>query len=272
MDSFTDMHELSKRANVDVKEFLGKPLIRYEDHRYILNVIKHAFCKGVLTTPPNLFYFDYHNDDCSTRLSDEELRKIAACSQRDFWSFVEWDSSPLDDDWLDTAIKLNLIKDVVSDVSEDTHYDQRDIKDIYGNTHHVYSVHPFWDSLSNHKGRLVDTARKSELKPIWDIFDWDFMPDRKHFDFKTLSNPLIIDFDLDYFTMHYNQFIFAWRQEIFDNSFFRRNESYMTPLSFIKDLIHKSSFVTIALESSYCGGLNEATYIYQILMDFLEKN
>ncbi len=276
--NYYKMLDLNERANIQVMELSDKPLIVYEDHRYLLNIIRYARDKEIFITqrPPNLFYFDFHYDDASVHnISDETFRNIASGPLKDFWSFVEWELSPRDDDWLTAALKMNLINDVISTGVPAVEVEEfKDFTDIYGNIHKIYPMHKFWDALLNSHGWLVDNARSDTFKPIWDILGWYSEPGRGfRFKEEPLENPLILDFDLDCFTIHYGQITLGWPPVIFENLFKKYNyDIYMTPLGFLQKIIQKSEFITIAFESPFCGGLWESAKIYQNLLDHLNSS
>jgi hypothetical protein len=96
----------------------------YDDHRTLLNVIFEAKRLDILRDTPNLVYFDHHDDACKLGKRSDLLDKIGVdnmnnATNKQFWSFVEFDLGTMDDDWLLTGMELDLIKDAILIGAED---------------------------------------------------------------------------------------------------------------------------------------------------------
>ncbi len=194
------MKNLSHRSNIIVRTVREKPVLLYEDHRTSLAVLEHARRHGVVSAPPTLVLFDRHDDAKPAQCGDARIQTVrnAQLSQEDFWQFVEWETSPLDDDWVRAAMDLGLVGDLILIGAGDTpNVDM--MKPVYqdpaGTTHRIFEVSHLWEGLG-YQGWLSDTACRQQWQPIWDLLGWD--PTEG---FSDASPPLVIDVDLDCFTL-----------------------------------------------------------------------
>lgn len=268
------MAGLDSRANMHHQRVGDRDVIVYEDHRYLLNIIDHARRCDVLTTPVTLVMFDYHDDMVSpprlvTPAHLAQMRpNIGTMSQRDFWSFVEWECSTLDDDWVTVGMELGFIGHVIvigarHDPNIDAlagHGKHGTYRDASGDDHLVASVGHIWSGLG-HQGWLSDGARSNDFKPIWDVIGWkpcEFTGDE--------PLPILLDFDLDCFSYEgpADRDRRPWTKADFMEPFEQEFGDW-TPKSFVGELMRESPFIGVARESRFCGGLGASDEILRHL-------
>lgn len=256
------MKELNKRANVRVKEFKGKDIVIYEDHRYLLNVLYHARSEAVLTGPVDLVRFDLHYDDLIP--STEALKKIAEYRSetpdlREFWNFTEFDLKSDDDDWLRAGYELGWIgNNILFNVCSGDYMPQVH-KDKEGNEHHLTDMGYIWEAIER-KGSLRQADEKNAS--AFDMIGWDGN------EFKDEYKPYVLDIDLDAFSVEIFGERMACPEEVLLNHLRRKNQFPYNSLQFMEKLIERSLFVSICTESLYCGGIAEAHKI----LSFLDRN
>lgn len=254
------LYELSKRANINTYLFHDKHIIVYDDHRALLNVLFEAKRLGVFTKTPNLVYFDLHDDACAVPPRSQLLEKmgvadLSQATNKQFWSFVEFDLGVLDDDWLLAGMELDLIKDAILIGQEKNHHIE-DLNGCYtsedGIIHKVYSISHLSSSLGC-RGCLGDSIIKEPYyQNVRDIMQFH----EGRFDGGDI-NPLVLDFDLDCFTTECREKTYAWPEEIFRREFC---DNYNVP-PFLHALLERATFITICREPGCCGGLGEANKI-----------
>lgn len=261
-----EMVELGHRANLihQTLEIDGasKSVIVYEDHRYLLNILDHARRCGKVPqgSGVTLVMFDGHDDARETCVPKKRLKAIRRKwpSQKSFWSFVEWELSPNDDDWVIVGMELGLIENVVLIGAHVTHnieamtatLDHGEYIDASGGRHFVANMTHLWAGLG-HQGWLVDTARSNVLEPIWRILGWNL----RTFDPDSAPAPLVLDFCLDCFAYKgpTDRPARPWQPEDFFQPFETRY-GRRTARELLRTLASISPFIGICRESPYCGG------------------
>jgi hypothetical protein len=252
---------LSARANIETFDFNGKTIVLYDDHRYILNVL-NDYRKNYDSVNsfrgytgkyecPNLIFFDRHDD--AKELSDELKNKIQKLDKeniRDFWNFVEFDVSTIDDDWVCIAMEMNLVKNVV----------------VFGNKEN--------DNIKKMKAAPIKTDSPALHQPSREYIGMD---QTKHVLFSfddsfLLTNVLdnsnceiedivfnsthVLDFDLDCFS----DGAACWCKE---------KMKEFCSLQKLKNLVTFANLITICREPGCCGGLGQSNKILQYLDEFL---
>lgn len=275
------MNELGNRKNILYSTFCEKPVLVYEDHRTLLLVLRHAIDKNVINkgTPPNLFCFDRHDD--GRDLSEDVMKQVRkyrkdAPTLREFSSFVEWDLSPLDDDWLKVALELGFINDVILVGTQDgnnfTNFNNN-YEDHTGLSHRVWRMGYIWNELE-YQGKLADTAIHS-YSCLWNALGWTI--ENGEFDFlSTRERDVLVDFDLDCFTVSIDGNLLAWPEDLIINCMKRKTEYLPTrkwsAQRFIKELIFNSPFTTIARESECMANSYESQLILMALDELYWNN
>ena len=107
---------LPSRTNVIVRHWNGIPIVIYDDHRWLLNVL-YAMQKYNYEIP-NLIFFDAHDDYGNVNLNGADLLKKMEVNkwdevdERKFLDFVEFEADPDDGNWLRIACELDIVNDV----------------------------------------------------------------------------------------------------------------------------------------------------------------
>lgn len=274
----TSMQDLCYRANIEVYNIKvygeNKYIILYDDHRSILNVLLEAKKLGMFSTTPNIIFFDKHDDACNPNIKANELfkqwgvEKIDDVSSRDFWSFVEFDLSPLDDNWLLAGMELGIINNaVVIGQKENTNID--DLKNKFdssdGKKHELYSIPHIDDSLSEQSCLGDAFIVKPYFQNVRNILGYN--KQSCYESSKEVTNQFVLDFDLDCFTTECEGKVYAWPESIFRNKYFLDDEVS----SFMSRLIKRSTFITICREPKCCGGLGESNKILGYLDRYFFK-
>lgn len=258
-----NLYELSYRANINVYHYNEKYIIIYEDHRTILNILFQAKKMGIFPQTPNLIFFDYHDDACENVQKSELLKKIGAkkledATDKQFWSFVEFDLGTMDDDWLLTGMELDLIKDAIVIGAEQDHniglFRGRPYISENKTEHELYNI-PHLSSSLDGRGCLGDTILKEPYyQRVRNIMQYNTDNNRR---FETNIYPFVLDFDLDCFSAEYKNIMMSWPEQIFSNEYGHGTKAF----DFIYNLIDRASFITICKESGCCGGIGEANKI-----------
>lgn len=271
----SSLYDLTMRANVLLTDVNDRDVLVYEDHRYLLFVTWYAAYKRIITPPINLVYFDKHDD--LSPLSAEAMGKvktlISSTDARQILSFVEWELNGLDSDWLKAMMELGLIGDAVligAVNPENLEDDEHEYTDHKGTKHVVYSVPHLWSSLS-HKGALSDKAISYRYSKIWGVIGWN----PSQYPNGLSDEQILLDFDLDCFTYEPAEWIGmrAWDREILDKMLSEESKSPYTTgwtgYRFLRGLLRKTPYITIAKESYYCGGTRQSEDALQNLLSAL---
>lgn len=273
MQEITSIYGLSNHTNIEVYSFHDKYIILYDDHRSILNVLFETKKLGLFSTTPNIFFFDRHDDACNPQIKAKDLlekwgvEKIEDVSSRDFWSFVEFDLSGLDDDWLLAGMELGLINHAVV-IGQYENSNMSDLNNLFessdGKVHELFDISHLDYSLGS-RGCLGDNVIKEPyFENVRNIFEYNQPPYGRYDKFsKEVTNPIVLDFDLDCFTTECENNVYAWPEAIFREKYYD-NE---TVQYFMYRLIERSTFITICREPKCCGGLGESNKI----LGYLDK-
>lgn len=270
--SMSKIH-LNHRSNVNTYHFNEKEIVIYDDHRYILNIVFILRKNGIIDQPIDLIYFDYHQDKCPVKKSIKKRAKKFELSKipiEEFYSLVEFELNPLDDDWLLTGMELDLINNAVvigaedgsPEIGHEEYVDQRE------GVHNFYSIPHLNFSLGS-RGCLGDhVIKKDYYNKIRMFFGYNTeFSDRFTVN---IDRPFILDFDLDCFSGQFRNKHIAWPEEMFETEL-RKRVGYdsISPYNFITQLIDSSQLVTICREPNCCGGIGEANKILSYLDKYL---
>ena len=200
MQEITSIYGLSNHTNIEVYSFHDKYIILYDDHQ--INA-KDLFEKW-------------------------GIERIEDVSSRDFWSFVEFDLSGLDDDWLLAGMELGLINHAVV-IGQTENSNMRDLNNLFessdGEVHELFDIYHLNYSLGC-RGCLGDNVIK---EPYY----------------------------LDCFTTECENNVYAWPEAIFREKYYDNEEVR----HFMHKLINRSTIITICREPTCCGGLGESNKI-----------
>ena len=267
MQPITSIFGLSNHTNIEVFSFEDKYIILYDDHRSILNVLFEAKKLNKFGTTPNIIFFDRHDDACNPNLNANELlqrwgvNEIEKVSSRDFWSFVEFDLSGLDDDWLLAGMELGLINHAVV-IGQNENHNICNMNNMFessdGIHHELFDIsHIDWSIES--RGCLGDNVIKEDYyENVRNIFEYNQPPYGCYDKFsKEVTIPFVLDFDLDCFTTECEDKRYAWPEDIFKKKYINNEEV----LYFMHRLIKRSTIITICREPVCCGGIGESNKI-----------
>lgn len=275
MQEITSIYGLSNHTNIEVYSFHDKYIILYDDHRSILNVLFETKKLGLFSTTPNMIFFDKHDDACNPQINAKDLfekwgvERIEDVSSRDFWSFVEFDLSGLDDDWLLAGMELGLINHAVV-IGQTENSNMRDLNNLFessdGEVHELFDIYHLNYSLGS-RGCLGDNVIKEPYyENVRNIFKYNQPPYERYDKFsKEMTNPIVLDFDLDCFTTECENNVFAWPEAIFREKYYDNGEVR----HFMHKLINRSTIITISREPACCGGLGESNKILGYLDHYL---
>ncbi len=259
-----NLYSISNRANVNAYSYQDKYIFVYDDHRTLLNVLFEAKKLNSFPQTPNLIYFDRHDDACETKPLSGLLDLMGAgdlstLTSKQFWSFVEFDLSPLDDDWLLTGMELDLIKDaIVIGQVDNSNIDKLGNKYTSEDEveHELYCIPHLEHSLGG-RGCLGDSIIK---EPYYENVR-NIMQYNQGYFFHEEIRPFVLDFDLDCFTTVTREKTHAWPEVVFKNEYVDNR----TVRYFMQKLLKRSSFITVCREPGSCGGIGEANKILHYL-------
>ncbi len=261
MSHKVSLPEIFLRNNIESHQFGQKQIIIFDDHRTTLNVLYELYrTKQFEELTPNLITFDYHEDCCEAGKRDGLLEKIgvldlAEASQKEFWSFTEFDISKNDDDWISAAMTLDLVKDVVI-VGHQTNSNVNNHANTKDAVHRIYSIGHLSGELSN-RGCLGDSMISA---PYYEMIRDTMQYHHQEFDCGIIY-PFVLDIDLDCFSADVMGHTVAWPESVFCNEYVEDVRVY----TFMKQLIDRASIITISREPGCCGGLYESNMILSYL-------
>ena len=267
-----NLSNLSQYANFETYPYGEKHIILYDDHRCILTVLFEAYKLGIINDMTNLVTFDRHDDAKPMHPNTEEMLKaltksnLSEISSRDFKSFVEFDISEYDDDWVKIGMEMRLINNIINIGCEEnfniSDWKSNSYESKSGKKHLGFVIGHLSSELNTHGGRIGDLALH-EYDPIREIIGYSqHGPSLPSID--DTSN-FVLDFDLDCFTTTCMDKRFAWPEDVFRKEYNGESASSF----FLYQLIQKSKFITICREPSYCGGIGEANKILGYLDHYL---
>lgn len=257
-------------ANFNVYHWENKDIIVYDDHRCLLTVLFEAKKFGLIDEQTNLITFDLHDDarhpHHKTAEKLEEIKKIglAKFSSRDFKSFIEFDISEDDGDWVTVGMELGLIGNILNIGCEEnfniTNWKNNRYESKDGRQHLGFVIGHLKDALNPHGGKVADVSIQ-ENDRIRKLLCFD-----NSGPFPSICNDpdIVLDFDLDCFTSTCMEKRFAWPEHIFREEYGWDGAAGF----FIHELIRKSKFITICREPSYCGGIGESNKILEYLDNY----
>ena len=270
MDSKDLYYELHKsvygRVNVMTRQTEnGQMVVIYDDHRWLLNVLFYLYKLG---EHYDLIYFDAHDDAAECEKKTILLEKIGVANlneatDKQFGAFVDFDQREDDGGWLTTAMELNLIGDIVnignrhsSNLSQmHGQYTSED-----GVVHNVFELSKDLGYELGCRGQLGDTCRERECRKLRDFFGIEHFY-RRYGDMHVVR-PYVLDFDLDFFTMSFNdEATHGWTPKILKKHFPDHSEQDRM----LRDLIRDAKVITICREPDYCGSLGDSNRILEML-------
>lgn len=260
----TELSHLSQYANFTTFRFRDRTIVLYDDHRCILTVLFEARRLGIIDSETNLIFFDRHDD--ARKIMPDAMDKVRAListgledvTQRDFNNFVEFDIREEDDDWVNVAMELGLINNVVN-IGNDENDNIDSLKNntyttVEGIGHQAYCIPHLMDAMA-FQGILTDRCRKEpKFRTVQEIFglgdNYDYQP-----------RNFVLDFDLDCFTTLCQGQRYGWPKSIFVREYIENYDANRI----LSILVNKSKFITICREPDFCGGIGESNRILSYL-------
>lgn len=265
------LDELKTRDRLEIKKFNDKTVYVHDDHRFVIPLIFDAIRKGDLVAPFKWVMLDAHHDLAD--VSDEskallnELRHQDVVDEELLMEVVTNSLRGDDADWLKALMELGWVSDVfVFGIRHDLDYEENPFEyiDSDGDVHTVHHVGSFPTDFFSHHGMMNDIARRHELQQLWRFLDWDTTG--RQYGFKESDGSMVLNFDLDCFTIHYDEFLFPWNDEIWQQRFMKESNESNTigwsGVKFINELAAKAGVIAIAREPDYCGGEENMQQIY----------
>lgn len=248
----------------------GQPIFVYEDHRFIVPILWFAQSKNIITYPINLVYFDKHHDALLDPKGKEIVSEIAkAKTFNDVFRIVSDNLSPRDDTWLRVLMDLEIVKDaVVIGSLRNAGYQWEENKADLNEKGHLLENISSLECAFDYQEKLSDWSKCVSLEPLWAILGWEYNIYKKHFVIND-NTPILLDFDLDYFTFNWRGRNYSWQDDFYGIEFDTQS-SYETTEGwsgekFLNKLIKRAPFVTIAKESGCCGGKQESASVLENL-------
>lgn len=246
----------------------------HRDHRWNLPVIFYYQQIGILPKPCKLLMFDMHDDGCD--VSQKTLDKIKnEFNNLKVFEIIEICKSylnPQDDDWVKAGIELGIFSNIIAfGVHEKFNKSHYDYVDFRGNSHSLNCLGLPIDELGG-RGHLDDLCKRDAMVEVWEDLNWAFIP-QTGFEFRKSDEKLLIDIDLDCFSIHWNDYTFPWLKEVYNDKFLKKScyweKRPWTGQSFFHGLLDQAGLITIAKEPSFCGGEIKAKRILHDINRYL---
>ena len=266
------LSEIRRRTNYNIAYYKKKPVVIYDSHRCIIPTLWLSAFEGFFEKPYDIVFFDRHAD--TRKPLDATINSIKELINNgpnfyDIYSLAEFKLNSINDDWLFSAMEMGLIENaVLIGGSENSPLPYNTYTDHTHKIHNIYNI-PCLSGAFYYQGDFSDLARKCELQALWDIIGWEIH--NGHFQMN--DKPILLDFDLDFFTFKWRSITKAWLHEFFNEEFGLSNQH--PPVDgwsgqlFVKSLVNKAPLITIAKETSICGGEQEVSDILNELNSFI---
>jgi hypothetical protein len=260
-----------------VQTLYGVPVVIFLDHRWTLPVIFTAGEEGILKLPVRMVTFDRHRDSLAPLKGTAPLeafrngkisRDTAALAE-----LVRNHLSPRDDDWILSGMELGLLSDVVQFGSfHETQGTENAItcyRDRTGQDHRIFHLDRPARELS-YKGALADPGHEAVKQGLWEILNWQ--PETGKI--RCNKETLLVDIDLDFFTIPWEKYVFPFPSEVYEDEFFTPAQSPygwsgMKPVDWLRSLVKSAGLSTIACEPDFCGSEGKAEQVLADVNSFL---
>lgn len=252
------------------------PTFAHDDHRFVLPLAHFGQGQGLLPRPCKVVMMDRHHDGLAPRNAGamDAIRRLReeGITYPELIEFTKDALSALDDDWLRAGMELGMFTDaVVFGVEDGLGENPNLFVDHLGQEHKIWTNPSLPGECFGHQGSLNDPARSYELEPLWDLLDWEVRAEG--LGFKDGAEAVLVSLDLDAFVMEWEDFTFAWRDEIWTKRFLHLS-TYGTAggwsgKRFMQALLKRAGMLTIAREPKHCGGEVEMQQVFDDLNRFV---
>lgn len=241
----------------------------HDDHRFLLPLVHFAQEQGLVPKPSKVVMMDRHHDGLAPRnreaLDVIPVMRAKGITYPELINLTATTLSPLDDDWLRAGMELGMFADaVVFGVEEGLGQNLTTFDDHLGQEHRIWINRSLPGECFGHQGNLSDLARSYELKDLWDLLDWEV--GGGGVDFRADAEKLVVTVDLDAFVMDWEDFTFAWRDEVWTRRFLQESAHHTAAgwsgARFVEALLERAGILAIAREPSYCGGEAEMQRVF----------
>ncbi len=247
------------------------PVMIFRDHRWTLPVLYLAGQMGRLELPARLVTFDRHRDSLPPDSGRDELTRWRRNpgGLEELIRLVRDVLSPRDDDWILSGMELGLISGAVRFGTEpDGMETVTRYTDGFGVEHRVFHLERPARELS-WKGAFAGSGHSGESDGPAGVLPWD--PETR-----TVGagrGGLLLDFDLDFFTIGWDLHVFPFSAGVYNTEFFVPCQAAgyddLRPAAFLREIVRASGAVSIACEPAFCGGASNAGTILEDLNRFL---
>lgn len=272
-------HELFPLEDLDclkVLELADMPAFAHDDHRFVLLLARYGQEHGDLPKPCKVVMMDRHHDGLAPRKTGamESIRKLreSGITYPELFDLTKDMLSSLDDDWLRAGMELGMFSDaVVFGVDDRLGENPNAFVDHVGKEHKIWINGGLPGECLGQQGNLSDLARGYEVKPLWELLEWDVHSGS--FGFSESAETILLSIDLDAFVMRWDDFTFAWRDEVWEKKFLEvsthRTAGGWSGTRFVHALLGRTGMLTIAREPSHCGGEREMLTVFSDFNKFV---
>lgn len=284
IEKLKDIDNLKEGKIKDTKLYI------HNDHRFILSLLYNSQKNKLIPKPCKMIIYDYHDDLGSVNkdaiFSIKELLKVSEFDENRLFEIIKDELDPRDCDWIKAGMELGIIGDAVifgvhelSDEYKNQYDNFINYKDHLENNHTIFIQKGMPNEMFGMHGELGDIAIKDDASSVraCNLLDWNIESNPAGF----IDNceKIVLNFDLDVFTMHHDGYVIPWVEDIWVDQILKTS-SYSTTkgisaASFTEKLGDKSGLIVIAREPEWCTGINHKEHgsknADQILRD-LNKN
>lgn len=221
-----------------------RPVIVFRDHRFLVPVLWLARQTGMVREGTDMFRFDAHLDCAGLEEGRAAERFRQARDFSEVFGLARAVLSDRDDDWLALALEAGLVGRCVTVGPPDSaggRYAGRS-----------YTV-PMLEGLLDSRRK----PRPEAVPELWEAAGWPLAEPRM------ADTPVLLDIDCDYFSFRWRGGQNAWLDRFYEREFDKRPVDCgagqaRSPHWFMRSLIGRAPFVTVAVEPDFCGGEAEA--------------
>jgi hypothetical protein len=269
-----NLSDLKKIDDLQQISFSKCECFLHKEHRWVLPIIFYKQQENILPHPCTLVVFDAHHDTLSpscTCIKDILRIKETGITFDELVNLCQEKLSKRDDDWVKVGMELGLIDDAVIFGVEDGvgNGNLEKYKDQQCNIHKIKLLGLPREELGN-QGDLSDIIRLEDLSDFWKILGWQY---NNQFFFARDGRKILLDLDLDCFTVQWKSYHFPWPDEVFEKEFLaplnHMTKSGWTGKDFLGGLMNKAALITIAKEPDFCDGEIKATQVLYKVNHFL---